>query len=83
MRAQSGHTALMYAAINKADGVAKLLIEAKADLEAKDKVRPVGRCMHVQRCSSRSLPWRADVTHLHHHHRDCRRDCVRRMDARR
>ena len=33
----------MVAAHHKADGVAKLLIEAKADLDAKDKfVRPVG-----------------------------------------
>ena len=38
----------MVAAQNKADGVAKLLIEAKADLEAKDKlVRPVGRCICI------------------------------------
>ena len=35
----------MVAAGNKADGVAKLLIEAKADLDAKDEVRPVGRCI--------------------------------------
>ncbi len=32
----------MFAAINKADGVAKLLIEAKTKLNATQKVRPVG-----------------------------------------
>ena len=37
----------MVAVGNQADGVAKLLIEAKADLDAKDKVRPVGRCICV------------------------------------
>ena len=37
----------MFAAQNKADGVAKLLIEAKADLDATDKVRPVGRCICI------------------------------------
>ena len=37
----------MHAARNKADGVAKLLIEEKADLDAKNKVRPVGRCICV------------------------------------
>ncbi len=37
----------MCAAWNKDDGVAELLIEAKADLEAKDVVRPVGRCMRA------------------------------------
>ena len=47
MRAQDGETALMCAADHKADGVAKLLIEAKADLDAKDKVRPVGRCICI------------------------------------
>ena len=47
MGAQNGSTALMVAAYHKADGVAKLLIEAKADLEAKDKVRPVGRCICI------------------------------------
>ena len=48
MGAQDGDTALMVAAGNKADGVAKLLIEAKADLDAKDKlVRPVGRCICI------------------------------------
>ncbi len=47
MGAQDGWTALIYAAKEKADGVAKLLIEAKADLEAKDKVRPVGRCICI------------------------------------
>ena len=47
MGAQDGWTALIYAAGNEADGVAKLLIEAKADLEAKDKVRPVGRCICI------------------------------------
>ena len=48
MGAQGGETALMHAARNKADGVAKLLIEAKADLDAKDKlVRPVGRCICI------------------------------------
>ena len=31
----------MVAARSKADGVAKLLIEAKADLDAKNVVRPV------------------------------------------
>ena len=40
-------------------------------------------CMHVLRCSSRSLPWHADLTRHLHHHRDCRRDWVRRMDGRR
>ena len=40
-------TALMYAAEEKANGVAKLLIEAKAKLDAKDKVRPVGRCICI------------------------------------
>ena len=47
MGAQDGETALIVAAGNKADGVAKLLIEAKADLEAKNKVRPVGRCICI------------------------------------
>ena len=47
LRAQDGYTALMRAARYKADGVAKLLIDAKADLEAKDKVRPVGRCICI------------------------------------
>ena len=47
MGAQDGETALMRAARNKADGVAKLLIEAKADLDAKNKVRPVGRCICI------------------------------------
>ena len=37
----------MYAVQSEADGVAKLLIEAKADLDAKDKVRPVGRCICI------------------------------------
>ena len=37
----------MIAANHKADGVAKLLIEAKADLDAKTKVRPVGRCICI------------------------------------
>ena len=37
----------MRAAGNKANGVAKLLIEAKADVDAKNKVRPVGRCTFV------------------------------------
>ena len=37
----------MLAARAKADGVAKLLIEAKADLDAKDEVRPVGRCICI------------------------------------
>ena len=38
----------MVAAWRKADGVAKLLIEAKADLDAKNKlVRPVGRCICI------------------------------------
>ena len=78
----------MYAAREKADGVAKLLIEAKADLDVLTVVRPVGgcicmhACMHAQRSISRSLPWHADLTHLHHH-RDCRRDWVRRMERRR
>ena len=47
MGAQDGWTALMLAANHKADGVAKLLIEAKADLDAKNKVRPVGRCICI------------------------------------
>ena len=47
MGAQDGETALIVAAGNKADGVAKLLIEAKADLDAKNKVRPVGRCICI------------------------------------
>ena len=47
MGAQDGETALIVAARNEADGVAKLLIEAKADLDAKDKVRPVGRCICI------------------------------------
>ena len=47
MGAQFGWTALMKAAYHKADGVAKLLIEAKADLDAKNKVRPVGRCICI------------------------------------
>ena len=77
----------MHAAENQADGVAKLLIEAKADLDAKDEVRPVGMCIRIF-CAvagcCRSLPWHADVTHhLHHHRRDCRRDGVRRMERRR
>ena len=46
----------MYAAHHKADGVAKLLIEANADLDATSEwVRPVGgpgrlheRCMHAR-----------------------------------
>ena len=37
----------MVAVEEKAYGVAKLLIDAKADLEAKDKVRPVGRCICI------------------------------------
>ena len=64
----------MIAARVNADGVAKLLIEAGADLHATVWVRPVGvhACMH------------ADLTHLHHHHRDdCRRYRVRVMDGRR
>ena len=103
----------MIAARNKADGVANLLVEAKADLNATNKVRlvglniyvlgswlvvgPAGRgrlhhrrmhacmraCVHVQRCRSRSLPWHPDLTRHLHHHRDCRRDGVRRMDGRR
>ena len=101
----------MFAVGNQADGVAKLLIEAKADLGATNKVRLVvvhiyvyawrlvggqaGRrtvsiiaacmhaCVHVLRCSSRSLPWHADLTRHLHHHRDCRRNWVRRMDGRR
>ena len=40
-------TALMYAAEFQADGVAKLLIEAKANLDAKSDVRPVGRCICI------------------------------------
>ena len=40
--AQEGRTALMVAACHKAGGVAKLLIDAKADLDATNKVRPVG-----------------------------------------
>ena len=87
MGAQDGETALMRAAQEKADGVAKLLIEAKADLDAKNEVRPVGMCIRIF-CAvagcCRSLPWHADVTHhLHHHRRDRRRDCARSMDARR
>ena len=39
-----GYTALMIAANNASDGVAKLLIDAGAALDAKDKVRSVGRC---------------------------------------
>ena len=42
MGAQNGDTALMVAAWKKADGVARLLIEAKAALDATNKVRPVG-----------------------------------------
>ena len=37
----------MVAAQHNANGVAKLLIEAKADVDAKNKVRPVGRCTFV------------------------------------
>ena len=37
----------MVAARYKAEGVTKLLIEAKADLDAKNKVRPVGRCICI------------------------------------
>ena len=47
MRTQDGKTALMCAAKNNAEGVAKLLIEAKANLDAKDEVRPVGRCICI------------------------------------
>ena len=47
LRTQDGKTALMCAAKNNAEGVAKLLIEAKAKLEAKDEVRPVGRCICI------------------------------------
>ena len=41
-RAQDGRTALMLAAEKNASAAAKLLIEAKADLDATNKVRPVG-----------------------------------------
>ena len=44
---QHERTALVQAAERNAEGVAKLLIEAGADLEAKDEVRPVGRCMRA------------------------------------
>ena len=37
----------MVAARAKADGVAKLLIEAKADVDVETVVRPVGRCTFV------------------------------------
>ena len=40
-RVQDRWTALMYAASEKADGVAKLLVDAKADLDATNKVRPL------------------------------------------
>ena len=38
----------MLAAREKADGVAKLLIEAKVDLDATEEVRPVGGPGRVQ-----------------------------------
>ena len=40
-------TALMHAAWNNADGMAKLLIEAKADLDTNKEVRLVGRCICI------------------------------------
>ena len=55
-RTQDGKTALMCAAKNNAEGVAKLLIEAKAKLEAKDEVRPVG--VHISMLGG-LLGWRA------------------------
>ena len=56
LRTQDGKTALMCAAKNNAEGVAKLLIEAKAKLEAKDEVRPVG--VHISMLGG-LLGWRA------------------------
>ena len=55
-RTQDGKTALMCAAKNNAEGMAKLLIEAKAKLEAKDEVRPVG--VHISMIGG-LLGWRA------------------------
>ena len=49
----------MCAAKNNAEGVAKLLIEAKANLDAKDEVRPVGRCTSAVRAAGRGR--RADL----------------------
>ena len=56
LRTQDGKTALMCAATNNAEGVAKLLIEAKANLDAADEVRPVGA--HISMLGG-LLGWRA------------------------
>ena len=66
----------MLAAQEKADGVAKLLIEAKADLDAKDKVRPVGRCIRIS--AWRLVGGRAGRPGRLHHRRmhACMRACV-------
>ena len=49
----------MCAAKNNAEGVAKLLIEAKANLDAADEVRPVG--VHTSMLGG-LLGWRAGRT---------------------
>ena len=59
----------MLAAEKNASAAAKLLIEAGADLDAKDEVRPVGG-------PGRAVSISAACMH-------CRHDCVRRLDGRR
>ena len=50
---QAGWTALHWAAMNNSTDATSLLIEGKAQLEAKDRVRPnrVGVCMDVSETS--------------------------------